>query len=136
MANMVQTSVLVPDSNASTQYSSMAWLWNSAIGYTLSSDCPAAFRCPLSNYSDSKLWSCRLGTWFCNHQIHIGTFEWDIVSNNHSSLASTSLNALGWVLSKVDAKHIYGCEYVLLLAKSLLGTIIKTYNDMSTCLKN
>ena len=39
--------------------------------------------------------SRRLGTWFCNNQIHIGTFEWDIVSNNHSSLASTSLNALG-----------------------------------------
>ena len=50
--------------------------------------------------------------------------------NNHSSLASTSLNALGWVLSKVNAKHIYGCEYELLLAKILLGTIIKAYNDM------
>ena len=53
------------------------------------------------------------------------------MSNNHSSLPSTSLNALEGVLSKVDAKHTYGCEYVLLLAKILLGTIIKTYNDMS-----
>ena len=31
---------------------------------------------------------------------------------------------------QVDAKHIYGCEYVLLLAKILLVTIFKTYNDM------